>query len=48
MPHAVVVRGATPQDYPAVRELLNDAFGNPDDESGIFARYCWAPFYLLH
>ena len=32
----IEVRGATPQDYPAIRETLNDAFGNTYDESGIW------------
>lgn len=36
MPNEVLVRGATPRDYPAIRDLLSDAFNNPDDESGIF------------
>ncbi len=30
------VRGATLQDYPAIRDIINDAFGNADDESGIW------------
>ncbi|MGE5559433.1 MAG: GNAT family N-acetyltransferase [Chloroflexota bacterium] len=32
----VEVRGATPHDYPAIREILIDAFKNPDDEVGIW------------
>lgn len=29
------VRGARPQEYPELISLLNDAFGNTDDESGV-------------
>ena len=30
------VRGATPRDYSYIREVLNDASGNTDDELGIW------------